>query len=402
MPELSQDSNSPIVAAGAAELGAADAAIQSQNDFAAGSRSDTNASQVGTARDVAFNPAADSTASSTLAGASGVSTLGGAANQGSQAATAAEQWESLADAARGLGWQGDTAQFGDDRQFLLHLLNSSQARQQEDYYAQLGRQLAPHYQGIQNYLGSQGKPGAHQSPAAPAAIPEWEAPEFDDQWMALVQRDPQTGVFLARPGVNPVIADKVNVFDKWQKKYGSNPVAAVRPMLQAELPKMLGDMIRTELGNFRKEQTVNSIVSRNAEWMYQQNNGRPVIGVGGQMVPTPQGMRYGQLVQQLERGGMSDPTSIDGLARQILMGEMAMGQLQQANGQAPAQQQANALASGGAQRNVLQSLGQAGQGLPGHTPQDNTGLSLHEMLSRALETAGYTDADFSDPSKFMN
>jgi hypothetical protein len=392
MPDLPQDTSSSAASAGLAELQASSNAIMAQDSIAQGSRSDAAASQVEGTRDVQFTPEPDSGIAAGAVGGAGSAGASGVAQLQPES-----EWESVQDVARSLGYQSNQ-NFADDRAFLLHLLNRDRATQEADYYSQLGRQLAPHYQGIQSYLGQR-----QAQAQAPAATPEWEAPEFDPRWMDLVQRDPGTGVYLARPGVNPLIADKVNSYDQWFSKYGHNPLAAVRPMLQAELPNIIGQQIRQELASFRREQTVNSIVERNSEWMYQHNNGRPVIGVGGQLVPTPQGLRYGQIVQQLEQGGMNNPVAVDQIARNMLLGEMAIASQQGSHPAPPLAQQNNALASSGAQRNVLQSLPpQQRATTPGATEPAQTGMSLHDMLHSAFESAGYTDADFSDPSRFMS
>lgn len=393
--------------AGNAELQSAQAAIQHQDAVASGARADTHASQLpaeqqGNSRGIEFNPSNDtasgvaSQGGSQQGGASGVAGIGGGQQQQPQAqAGASDEWESLIDAARGLGYDSGQHQFADDRQFLLHLLNQSRSNQQADYYSQLGRQLAPHYQGIQQYLGQ----GQQQAQAQPQRN-EWEPPEFDQQWLKLVQQDPHTGVYLARPGVNPAIADRVNEFDRWQQKYGQNPVAPVRAMIQHELPTMINQQVAQAIQQYQHQQTVNSIVERNSEWMYQRDaSGRTAIGVGGRPIPTQNGMRYGQLVQQLEANGMRDPNAIDQYARNLVMGELAQGQLRSGQQQANPQQASNAMASGHSQANQLQSLpAQQRQFTPGATEPDMTGLSLTEMLRRELKD--YPDSDFREANRY--
>jgi hypothetical protein len=375
-------------------------AAESITQDAAPVAADSAAAQDFGARDVSFNPSGDLSggAQGSAGGSSGLDAAAGQGQGGAGAASASEsEYESLIDAARGLGYDPGQHNFSDDRQFLLHLLNQQQAKTQEDYYAQLGRQLAPHYQGIQGYLQQ------NQPQATPATRPEWEPPEFDQQWLSLVQRDPQTGVFLAKPGVNPVIADKVNDYDKWHSKYSANPVAAMKPYVEKTMPDMVRQVFQQEMQSFRRQQQIDGIVQRNAEWMYQNQNGRPVIGVGGQPVPTTEGLRYGQLVRTLEQGGMADPVMVDQFARQLLLGEMAQGQIKGMQGQAPQAQQQAAIASGRSQANVLQSRSpQDRMSTAGATDPNQTGMSLAEMLRSSLDSAGYTDADFADPERFMS
>jgi hypothetical protein len=348
-------------------------------------------------RGLEFNPSNDPASSvgagqeADAAGSSGVAGLAGQP-QGTEGG----EWESVVDVARSLGYDFGGQQFSDDRQFVLHLLNTATNRRQEDYYAQLGRQLAPHHQGIQSYLQQQ--QGQQASRPQQQQRPEWEPPEFDPSWMQLVERDAQSGVFLARPGVDPSIATAVNQYDRWHQKYGHNPVAAMQPYIEQSLPAIVQQQVQAQLQQYRQQQEVDSIVARNSEWMYQRDQqGRTMIGVGGRPLPTPQGARYGQIVQELEQNGMRSPAAVDRIARQVLAGEMA--QQQSAAGQPlpTQQQQQNALASSRSQRNVLQSLTpQQRQQTPAATEPNTEGMSLNEMLRNALDSAGFTDADFQD------
>lgn len=339
--------------------------------------SDDGASGVGSGQEVGAN------------GASGVAGLGG----GSQGGGSGEgDWESVVDVARGLGYDFGGQQFQDDRQFLLHLLNTATSNRQADYYAQLGRQIAPQYQQVQQFLQQQQRPQQQQQQR-----PEWEPPDFDPSWLQLVERDPQSGVFLARQGVDPAIATAVNTYDRWYQRFGHNPVAAVRPFVEQSLPQLVQQQIQQAMQSYRQQSEIESIVARNAEWMYQHDqSGRPVIGVGGRPVATAEGTRYGQIVSELEQQGLRNPGAVDRLARQILMGEMAQQQLRAGQQNPPDHQQTNALASSRSQRNVLQSLNpDQRQQTAGANEPDASGMSLHEMLRNAL--ASYSDADLQNP-----
>ncbi len=368
---------------------------QSRGDlrsYQAGGGSDASfhpSSGVGAAGDAPSAAAADWGGGGEAAGSSGVGELGGAGQAG---AGAGDEYRPLRDSLQGLGWQFQR-EYADDEDILRDLVTQANRNREADYYAQLGRQLAPEYQGIQSYL--QERKAQQQAPAQPR---EWEAPEFEQSWMGLVQRDAGTGVFLAKPGVNPVIADKVNLYDKWFQKYGANPAAAFRPMMEAELPRMLGGMLDQRFGEWQRQQQINELVRTNASWMYQADDaGRPVIGVGGTPVPTANGLRYSQHVANLERQGMVDPVQVDALARQLLMGEIAMGQLRQEQGQVAQPQRNQAIASGRPQANVLQSrTPQERMVTAGATEPDQSGMSLSERMARAFEQAGYTDADFRE------
>jgi hypothetical protein len=362
----------------------------------------TGVSQSGADRGIAFNPSDDPSGQGNQGGAgvqgqgggsSGVASIGGAG----AGAGGMDDWEGVIDFARGMGYDFGGQEPQDERQFLLNLLNTATQNRQADYYAQLGRQIAPHFQGVQNYLQQQ------QAPAQQQQRPEWEPPEFDQEWLKLVDRDPQSGVFLAKPGVSPEVATAVNRYDRWYQKYGHNPVAAVRPFVEQSLPTMIRQVLQTEMQGYRQQQEIESIVSANAEWMYQQDqHGRPVLGVGNRPVATAEGARYAQIVGELESAGMRNPSAVDRMAKQILMGELAQAQLRSGQQQPPAQQQRNALASGRSQRNVLQSLApQQRQQTAGATQPDRSGLSLAEQMRLDLDQAGFTDSDFMSPEDLV-
>lgn len=344
----------------------------------------------GQARDIEFNPSNDlSDGGSPEGGSQAASGVSGVGGQGSQAT----DWESVVDVARNLGYDFGGREYRDDREFLRDVLTQATSNRQADYYAQLGRQLAPQYQQIQGYLQQQ-QAQAQQ----PQARQPWEAPEFNEQWLGLVDRDPNTGVFLAKPGVNPVIADKVNEFAKWRDNFTSNPIGAIRPFVEQNLPNLVQQQVQQQLAAYQTQQEVQGIIHQNSEWMYQHDaNGQQVIGVGGRPVATPNGARYMQLVGELERSGMSSPSQIDRYAKQILMGELARNQVQQGQPAAPDAQAQNALASSRSQRNVLQALG-AGQRqqTPGATEPEQQGLALRDRIRLAFDGAGYSEADFQN------
>ena len=137
------------------------------------------------------------------------------------------EWTSIREAARQAGFD-----FGhgvdNDEAALNMLLQRAQASRQQSMYEQLGRQLAPQAERIQQFVRSQ------QQPAAAPARKPWEAPEFDERWGALVERDPATGLFFAKPGTPPEIAAKVNEFVEWKSKLDQNPAAVLNEMVKAQ------------------------------------------------------------------------------------------------------------------------------------------------------------------------
>ena len=341
----------------------------------------SQANQGGGARDIAFNPANEPADQAQQGGSSGVASL-----PGSQDQAGGEQWESILDVARQYGY--DTTGYQDDRTFLNALLQQQQRATQEDFYSQLGRQLAPQHKQIQQFIQQQ------KTPQSTEPKP-WESPTFDQRWLGLVDYLPEAGVYIGKPGTPSHIVDGVNAYQKWHQQYGQNPMNVVKPWAEQQIPQMVQQQVQQALANYRREQSVNTIVAQNADWMYQKDQaGNMLVGPAGRYVPTPNGMRYGQYINELERAGMTDPYLADRFARMHLAQDLAAHQQQQQANQSPAAQQANALAASRQQQNVRQSQGLLNK--PANEPEANLeGMSLEDRLRTNLEAAGFAnDRDF--------
>lgn len=351
-----------------------------------GVRSDTASQQVqAQPRDVNFNPASEAAAAAPASGtATGQPAASGVSNE----------YTGVLDYARGRGL--DVTGYDNDAALMDAMTDRFHRGQQEDYYAQLGRALAPRAAEIQNYLGNANQPA---KPAAAAAPAEWERPQMDQRWVGMVDRDPLSGMYLGKPGTPPAITEAVNRYAQWQEKYGSDPLSAVRPYVEQQLPQVIQQQVSAALQQYQTAQATQQILATNAEWMYAHDEaGRPTIGVGGQRVFTAQGKRYGQYVQHLESQGMRDPTTVDRYARQLVMADVNAGIAAQYAGQQPAPVQTRqAIAAGRPQVNQLQSLTPRQRAVtPGATEPNQEGMSLHDRLTHAIKVNGFTDADFDN------
>jgi hypothetical protein len=311
------------------------------------------------------------------------------ANATQQQATA-QQWQSIRDAARTFGY--DLSNHQDDASALAHLIQEAQRARQANVYARLGEQLAPQANQIREYLQQRQQP---QQQAPPA----WQPPEFDERWMSLVQRDEGTGVFYAKPGVDPAIAQKVNAYAEWQSKFQRNPAEVIEPMVATRAQEIAQNLVREQFETYRREQEARQILQQHASWIYQQDQqGRPIANPNtGQPQLSPLGARYASIVSELTQVGITDPRVQDTYAYRILQGEVAM-QLarQQQTGNAavnnPQAQQAVARPN----RNPSQTIEPSRTGIvPGATTPSQEGLSLSERLRLAMDQEGLRDEDFA-------
>ena len=312
----------------------------------------------------------------------------GGLTQPNQQAT--NEWQSIRDAATAYGYQAP-ANITDDRAFLVHLLQQAQGNRQQDFYAQLGRQLAPQAHGIQQYLSQQ------TQPQQPAARPEWEAPEFDERWIGLVDRDPTTGLYVAKQGVPHDIATKVNSFVEWKTKYDRNPAAVLNQMVEARASAIAKTTFDEKFAEQSRQQTISRIMSDNSAWLYQVDAAgqRVVNPVTGQPSYSPVGAMYVQQLQAVRQMGVTDPAQQDALAKQLVRGQYALAQQQQAQaaaGQAGNPQTQQALNQ--PNRNPLQAQPPTQRRKNPAAPEPSqAGMSLTEMLRASLAEEGVTDAD---------
>jgi len=293
-------------------------------------------------------------------------------------------WVGVRDFARTRGV--DLSQYGDDEQALNYLMGVAQQQRQEAMYSQLGRQLAPHAERIQQYLQGQAQP-------QPQAQPDYMPPPLDDRWLSMVELDPGTGLAYGKPGTPPQIVDAVNRRITWQKDFNNNPVQVFDRHLQSNLPAVVDRAVEARMAALQQSQAVDAILQQNSSWLYARDPAGNMLRGPQGFVPTPQGQRYIQHVQYLSRQGITDPRAQDQLARSLTFGEIAMGQLQQPPAPPPAQARSAASAPN---RNAAQYNRAAGAtGQEGAVETVPEGLSLYEYMKRELDAAGITDRDFA-------
>lgn len=347
--------------------------------------------------DVPSTPAGGGGAGS--AGASGGVRTPADPNQASgvtqpQANAQQAQWTSIRDAAQARGFRFDPT-VTDDHSALEFLLAQAGRNQQADIHAQLGRQLAPHASRIQQFLGQNGQPQQSPAPERPA----WEAPPFDNRWLSLVDRDRATGLFIAKPGVQPEIAQAVNAYAEWKDKFDQNPAAVINAQIDHRAREIADARFAERWQETQRESTIQSIVQENQHFLFQvDQNGQRQFDYRGQPIVTPLGAAYLQQLQIVTNAGVKDPRLADTMAKNLVRGQYAAGQLSQ--GQQQQQQTANpgtqqsfanpnvnpAQANGSQQRRVD----------PAATDPSEEGLSLAQRLQLALKSNGVTDQDVYD------
>lgn len=308
-----------------------------------------------------------------------------------------EVWQSLREAAQQRGYSFDPT-VTDDWAALEHLIKQAalakrqaEEARQSDIYAQLGRQLAPQAEQIQQYLRQR-----QQTPSRPA----WQAPEWDQRWAPLLERDPNTGLLIGKdPRVPQEIVAKANEYFQWREGFDRDPAAVINGMVEERAKEIAEKTFQSQFQSYQNESAIQKILSDNASWMYQRGpDGQALKDYAGNYMPTPVGTAYIENLRMISQAGVTDPVKQDALAQQLTRGALAQAQVQQTQARtAQAASPQTRQAVGRAPRNPLQALPYAErQATPGAAESDYaTGSSLRDLLLRAFKENGITDADIA-------
>jgi hypothetical protein len=308
--------------------------------------------------------------------------------------------DGLLSVVEGLKQFGYTPQATGDYQALREVTRlaqeASQLRQRAqaaDFYSRLGQQIA---QLPPEQLRTLQEPVA----AAPTRQP-WEPPQFNRDYMALVDQDPGTGKYVSKPGVPPEVGRAVNEYNDWLQGFLHNPTQIISQAAEHVAKQQFDRLFQERWAQQQAQTEVQQILAQNASWMYQRDTaGQMMRDASGNPLMSREGGLYSQAVRQLNDAGVTSPAQKNALAIQIVRGQLAA---EQASGQSVAQQvaprQAQALNSGRPNVNPLQALSADQRAAtPGAIDPSLNGLGFRDRLLKEFAAAGITDADFSPES----
>lgn len=274
----------------------------------------------------------------------------------------------------------DLSQFPDDTAAFAHLLQQQQIARQQDYYSRVGQALLPHASKIQTLL--------QQPPqAATQERPAYEPPPFDERWMAGVQYDDASRMYIPRPGFPAELATHVNNYAEWRQKFLANPSEFLNPMVENRAKTLAEQIVNERLTQRDTQAAVAEVIRSNADWLYAPNP-----DPFGNRQLSPAGQRYGRYIQELQQAGVTDVRAQDRLAKQMLRADLAAASGAQPSPTQQAVSPGNPAPVG--QVNPLQALATSlGQPVQGGGLPSSEGLTLHETLRRNMGGAGVSDAD---------
>lgn len=285
----------------------------------------------------------------------------------------------------------------DDQAALHALVSAYQNAGKRDYYAELGQAIAPQYSQYQQW--QQAQQAAQQNQNRPAS--PWNPPAFDQNWLRVVEEDPQTGRLRSKQGYDPRFGEACQAYADYinqaQRSLWENPPQFIENMIGPTVQRMIQQGIQGSFQGYQEQVQANNIIQRNMDWLYAKDqNNRIIYGQNGRPQLSPHGTRYYQYVEQAAGWGMTDINQQHDYA--ISMVERDAYRAQRMANQGVAQQAAPALqqqAPAGAQRaanvNQLQTMVNPSRKNVQPTNSATTGLSLAEMLRQDLRDEGIDD-----------
>lgn len=283
----------------------------------------------------------------------------------------------------------------DDQSALAFLAQQTLEAQQNRWYTEVGRQMAPHADRFRTMLE---QPPA---PTQPTRQP-WEPPEFDQRWAQMVDRDPATGMWKSKPGYDPSLGNKVQAYVDFQDKVTSDPSLRAQH-IQHEARKIAREELDSRFSEYTTRQRVDQLLNSNSSWLYARDAaGNPTVAPDGRYVPSQHGARYFSHVKTLHAAGVTNPDQLDSLAKSMLRGDVAGVQGKAVANAAKAASPQARQAQSRVTANPLQDLPLDQQQTPGATDSSSRGLNLHDMLKRSMKAEGITDDaiynDFLQPA----
>lgn len=262
----------------------------------------------------------------------------------------------------------DVSGFADDGAAWNALLAEVEAYQRAQPYVQYGMQAATDWEGYQRWKAESAQrtqqstadvarpspsagPAASsassqaQSPAAKQPGFEWNAPEYDPDWLNYVEvRD---GRFVPKQFCSPEPAQKLNAYRKWEQE--------TAPRILREFPTLARQAVAEEIERAREEmrREQQALVDRalawketldrtqqylasNAERFFQKDEqGQFLRDQQGQLVMSPRGRAMHHFATEArQRFGMQSPEDVREYAERQVMAMEAMGAFNQSPGQA--------------------------------------------------------------------
>lgn len=192
------------------------------------------------------------------------------------------------------------AKYENDWQALRGLFNAAKHVSKRDEFAELGKQVAPYYREVVEYIQNRGQAPQQQQPA-PQQQPQDTFPrtlsEFNELKSRVVGIDPTTGQAAWLPSATaPEKAryqELLQTVQKRQLEMVLNPEQAIGPVVDRLVQERLQQTLQQQQAQswqFREQDEINKFDQANAQWLYvnKANGADGYTAVGNELVQKAQ------------------------------------------------------------------------------------------------------------------
>ena len=249
----------------------------------------------------------------------------------------------------------------DDSEAQNTLLQSYHAAQQQNYAMQQQQMQQQQYMQQMQQLAEAGQ--QYQELSQQPEFQEWaqttygqdEAQQEDTWWSPPElteddikkwrepRQDVRTGQWYwdwkpnAPADIRERAEEYIDYHKQWAQDLAQRPHEVLPEIIEREFDKLFVDRYGRLLDEYddrrsyqQREETIENINSRNADWLYERDaSGNTAYDYQGNPVMTPHGQEVVGYVNQLRESGMTDPEKMWDVATRMMAGKIATQQLQQ-------------------------------------------------------------------------
>lgn len=215
----------------------------------------------------------------------------------------------------------DLSGFESDDQLVGEIRTLIDSRDELEQYARMGRQVAPHFDKVEEFVSGLQQPPKEPEPEETAF--SWDAPKLDRSIIERLERDDR-GFFVAPANMpelasyasqaNKAIIGRRELGDRLLDEFPDLTQQVVTPLL-SEKEKAIREYVDQKLNEFQQ-----SLVAQQQEASYYSEreklllnfdeNGRHVVDQNGIPQLSPLGVAHEQYRQSLIDAGVNDPNKL--------------------------------------------------------------------------------------------
>lgn len=235
--------------------------------------------------------------------------------------------------------------FKDENEVLDAIDRLAQELQANAPYADFGKNAVPQWNEFEEFRKSrEAEKARSQAPAQPQSA--WAPPQLSPiELDTYFKKDPSTGRYTANPGIPPEVARKAAEWDAYTGRhiynFRTNPIESLKNLGYAQKDEILSE-VKNYFKQEREREQQEYVKTRTLEEI------RPLITDKATGRLNAYGLRFTEVVNELEANGMRDVQAVAAYARRIVDGELGVRQAQsQANDAAIRQNSGMPLNPGG-------------------------------------------------------